>query len=71
MAANQGGCEVISEKVWQAIKDYGLANRHSGPTEIRIARKHLEIEIDIYANQMAIQALERAAETQTGKECAK
>jgi hypothetical protein len=59
---------MISEKVWQAIKDYGLANRHSGPTEIRIARRKLEIEIEIYANEMAIEGLKRAAETQTGKE---
>jgi len=59
---------MITEKVWQAITEYGKANRTEGPTEIRIARRKLEIEIEIYANEMAIEGLNRAAETQTGKE---
>jgi len=67
---------MITEKVWKAIKAYGMANRLSGPTEIRIARRKLEIEIEIYANEMAIEGLNRAAvnignkatETEKGQE---
>ena len=64
---------MITEKVWKAITAYGIANQIHGDTEIRIARKNLEIEIEIYANEMAVEGLKQAAErivskaTQTGK----
>ena len=64
---------MISENVLSAITKYGVANQIQGDTEIRMARRQLEIEIEIYANEIAIEGLKQAAErivnkaTQTGK----
>ena len=59
---NRKGAGMISEKVLSAITAYGVANQIQGDTEIRMARRRLEIEIEIYANEIAIEGLKQASE---------